>query len=64
MADDLVVIVADDGHGLLRDAGAAVTGMGITGMRSRVEVLGGTLEAGPGATGFVVRATIPTGADR
>ncbi|MFC7496496.1 MULTISPECIES: sensor histidine kinase [unclassified Nocardioides] len=57
-SSDLVVTVSDDGAG----AGAAVGqdgGMGIAGMRSRVEALGGTLEAGPQATGFRVRASIP-----
>jgi signal transduction histidine kinase len=55
--DRLVVTVADDGHG-----GAAAgqdEGMGIPGMRSRVEALGGTLEAGPTAEGFRVRAVLP-----
>ncbi|MDF1605994.1 sensor histidine kinase [Nocardioides sp. YIM 152315] len=54
----LTVIVSDDGVG----AAAAVGqdgGMGIAGMRSRVEALGGTLQAGPDATGFRVRAQIP-----
>ena len=57
---DLVVTVADDGRGPSRDA-ARSTGLGIAGMRHRVEGLGGRLEAGPGATGFVVRATVPLG---
>jgi len=55
--DQLVVAVADDGRG------AQVTGqdegMGISGMRTRVEALGGTFEAGPSAEGFRVRATLP-----
>jgi signal transduction histidine kinase len=54
---ELVVTVRDDGRG------GAVNGqhggMGINGMRSRVEALGGTLEAGPGAEGFRVRAVLP-----
>jgi signal transduction histidine kinase len=55
--DRLVVTVADDGHG-----GATAgqdEGMGIPGMRLRVEALGGTLEAGPTAEGFRVRAVLP-----
>lgn len=55
---DLLVTVTDDGTG----PGARIGqdgGMGIAGMRSRVEALGGTLEAGPAASGFRVRATIP-----
>jgi signal transduction histidine kinase len=60
-AGDLVVTVTDDGVG----AGAAVGqdgGMGIAGMRTRAEALGGSLEAGPAATGFRVRATFPVAA--
>jgi len=58
--DRLLVTVADDGPG------AQVTGqdegMGISGMRARVEALGGTFEAGPSAPGFRVRATLPVAA--
>jgi signal transduction histidine kinase len=58
--DRLVVTVADDGHG------GAVTGqdggMGISGMRSRVEAIGGTLEAGRTSEGFRVQAVLPVGA--
>ena len=34
-------------------------GVGLVGMRERVEALGGTLTAGPAATGWQVRATLP-----
>ena len=34
-------------------------GYGLTGMRERAELLGGTLEAGAGPTGFLVRITVP-----
>ncbi|MFN8136474.1 MAG: histidine kinase [Propionicimonas sp.] len=34
-------------------------GLGLIGMRERVELVGGTLEAGPGEDGFRVRARIP-----
>jgi signal transduction histidine kinase len=56
-AGALEISVIDDGRGLVEPSGA---GMGITGMRSRVEALGGTLETGPAAErGFRVRALIP-----
>jgi signal transduction histidine kinase len=51
----VVVDVQDDGT-----PGAEMTdGHGISGMRERVAALGGALTAGPGKTGFTVRATIP-----
>ena len=70
---ELALIVSDDGAG--RDATDAATeagaagapapapehaGRGLQGMRERVEVLGGSITAGPGEHGgFVVHATIP-----
>jgi signal transduction histidine kinase len=58
----LEIDVADDGRGVPSSAGAAAgQGMGIPGMRSRVEALGGTLAAGPEpGRGFVVRAVLPS----
>jgi signal transduction histidine kinase len=65
---DLVVDVVDDGSASdeqphdsdTTEGDAAGAGHGIQGMRERVNALGGTLEAGPNATGgFSVRATIP-----
>lgn len=49
-----------DGTGLDAAAGAG-SGSGLTGMRRRVEVLGGTVEAGPRAdcAGWQVRAVLP-----
>ena len=35
-------------------------GFGLIGMRERAEALGGSFEAGPAATGWSVRATLPT----
>ncbi|BAL91847.1 putative two-component system sensor kinase [Actinoplanes missouriensis 431] len=56
----VVVDVQDDGSG---GDGSIVDGHGIAGMRERVAALGGALTAGPGKTGFTVRAGIPILAD-
>jgi signal transduction histidine kinase len=55
----VLVDVQDDGDGA---ATPATDGHGIPGMRERVAALGGALTAGPGETGFAVRATIPIAA--
>jgi signal transduction histidine kinase len=56
--DDLVLEIADDGAG---HAGDAETGQGLAGMRERVRLLSGELEAHTAnGRGFVVRARIPT----
>jgi signal transduction histidine kinase len=52
--------VDDDGHpGDPAPAAAAGGGYGITGMRERAELLGGTLTAGPGGRGYHVELWIP-----
>ncbi|MCG7594552.1 sensor histidine kinase [Mycobacterium sp. PSTR-4-N] len=40
-------------------AGAQLEGRGMRGMRQRIELLGGTLDAGPDGDGWSVRAVIP-----
>jgi signal transduction histidine kinase len=59
---EVVVGVADDGRGA-RPAGrvgAGGPGHGLAGMRERVALLGGHLDAGPGPDGgFAVRAVVP-----
>ncbi|MFC0506721.1 sensor histidine kinase [Micromonospora costi] len=40
------------------------SGHGLTGMRERVELLGGTLVAGPDGPGWRLRTVLPAGADR
>jgi signal transduction histidine kinase len=60
-ADDGVEVeVADDGPG---SNGAALDGQGLAGMRERVALFGGTLDAGPReGGGFMLRAQLPLGA--
>jgi signal transduction histidine kinase len=54
---ELVVEGDDDGRG---SDGAPAPGHGLTGMRERVDALGGSLRAGPrDAGGFSVRVTLP-----
>ncbi|WP_150252155.1 sensor histidine kinase [Nocardiopsis deserti] len=64
-ASSLVVEVTDDGAGTV---GPPVPGNGITGMRERASLVGGTVDAGPlRGGGFRVRARLPldgAGADR
>ncbi|HKP05687.1 MAG TPA: ATP-binding protein, partial [Microbacterium sp.] len=56
-ADSVRLEVRDDGGGA---ASTAPPGYGITGMRERAALLGGTCEAGPASDGgWVVAATLP-----
>ena len=57
--DQLVVEVVDDGDGSADGTGS---GLGLVGMRERVSVFGGSLEAAPQPSGgFRVRASLPLG---
>ncbi len=61
-ADELTVEVSDTGRGPGGGPGPAGSGggLGIVGMRTRAEALGGTLAAGPApGGGFTVRARLP-----
>jgi signal transduction histidine kinase len=58
-SDHLVVEVTDDGHGAAAPPPSGAR-LGLVGMRERVEMIDGTLHAGPGQDGgFAVRATLP-----
>ncbi|WP_380169611.1 sensor histidine kinase [Jannaschia sp. R86511] len=57
--DAVQVLVKDDGAGTTSARGTG-SGLGIVGMRERVELLGGRLEAGPSPDGgWAVHATLP-----
>lgn len=55
-AGAVVVTVVDDGHA---PADHAEPGIGLVGLRERVELLGGTLSASQASTGFTLAARIP-----
>jgi signal transduction histidine kinase len=61
--DNLTLRIADDGRGLPRapgeNASSAPLGVGVPGMRSRIEQLGGRLDITSSAGGVVVTATLP-----
>jgi signal transduction histidine kinase len=64
-ADALWLEVVDDGAGSSTGGRTLQGGHGIAGMRERVEAVGGTLEAGPDASGgWRVRAVLPTAGGR
>ncbi|MEV5972286.1 sensor histidine kinase [Streptomyces sp. NPDC051921] len=53
------VSVSDDGRSPDHHLAARGSGYGLMGMRERVALHGGTLHAGPGDSGFTVRARLP-----
>jgi signal transduction histidine kinase len=60
LARDLEIDIADDGRGAARPTDGRPSGMGLIGMRERVAVHHGTIEAGPRqGGGFRVRARLP-----
>jgi signal transduction histidine kinase len=57
---ELLVEITDDGAGADHDLGSPGSGLGIPGMRERVEACGGRLDIGAGEVrGFRVRAWLP-----
>ncbi|CAL9324972.1 hypothetical protein SUDANB180_00544 [Streptomyces sp. enrichment culture] len=60
LADDAVqVTIRDDGAGRMRPPDPGPSGHGLIGMRERVDLLGGRLEAGPAARGWRLTAELP-----
>lgn len=60
VADDAVhVTIHDDGAGRTRPPAPGPSGHGLTGMRERVDLLGGRLDAGPAARGWRLTAELP-----
>ncbi|SOC51857.1 Signal transduction histidine kinase [Ornithinimicrobium cerasi] len=59
---DVEVLVQDDGRAAGPGIGAS-TGLGLAGIRERVALHGGRVEAGQTSAGFRVRATLPVGGD-
>lgn len=67
LAADLTLTIEDFSANPADPPGLPATppggGYGLTGMRERAELLGGTLDAGPTDTGFLVKLQVPTGDD-
>ncbi|WP_062383799.1 sensor histidine kinase [Demequina iriomotensis] len=61
----VLVVIEDDGRGVISDAASQSGGHGLRGMAERVHALGGTLEYGPRqGGGFRVRAVLPSTDDQ
>ena len=66
MPGALKLVIADDGRGMEAEAGhtetgAARSGVGIPGMRSRLRDFGGSLEIRSGSRGTTLSALVPLG---
>ena len=63
---ELVIEVSDNGRGPAGQAGrpAEGHGHGLTGMRERAAAAGGSLQAGPASSGFLVTARLPLNGPR
>ncbi|MCM2411251.1 histidine kinase [Streptomyces sp. RKAG290] len=60
LPDGIALEVSDSGGGSPEgELAVSGSGYGLLGMRERAELLGGTLEAGPGEEGFVVSLRVP-----
>ncbi|MCZ9347392.1 two-component sensor histidine kinase, partial [Streptomyces sp. TRM76130] len=60
VADDAIhVTIHDDGAGRTRPPVPGLPGHGLIGMRERVDLLGGRLDAGPAARGWRLTAELP-----
>ncbi|RJL36198.1 sensor histidine kinase [Bailinhaonella thermotolerans] len=57
--ESVEISVRDDGRGTAGDGHGDGRGHGLTGMRERAELIGGTLTTRTSATGFEVSATLP-----
>lgn len=63
--EGLLLEIGDSGHGIPAEvleqlpAGGGALGVGVAGMRERLQELGGTLEIQSGASGTIVRARVP-----
>ncbi|MEV7618292.1 histidine kinase [Streptomyces sp. NPDC089799] len=64
VADDAIhVTIQDDGAGRARPPAARPSGHGLIGMRERVDLLSGRLDAGPAADGWRLTAELPLSAN-